>query len=76
MILITNKKRHPVQLVVRSTGAPRAFTTLNIPGIGAGNNIYELADERWTEYVERVEQMGWIKTKHVPNSRVNQTREK
>jgi len=67
MIEITNRKKHPVQLVVRSKTAPRAFTTLNIPGIGAGNNVYYLEDERTTEYVERVKDMGLITTKQVPN---------
>jgi len=67
MILITNRNKFPVQLVVRSRTAPIAFTTLNIPGLGAGNNTYELEDERSTIYVERAEKMGLISTKHVSN---------
>ena len=67
MIEITNKQRFPVQLVVRSKKKVRAFTTLNVPGIGSGNNIYFLEDERTTEYIDRLEQMSLIKTRHIPN---------
>lgn len=68
MLEIRNKNKFPVQLVVRSRTAPRAFTTLNIPGIGAGKNIYLLEDERATEYIDRAETMGLITTRHIPNS--------
>jgi hypothetical protein len=47
--------------------APRAFTTLNIPGVGSGKNVYLLEDERNTPYIQRVEEMGLISTKHIPN---------
>lgn len=67
MILITNRNKFPVQLIVRSRTAPIAFTTLNIPGLGAGNNTYELEDERSTVYIERAEKMGLISTKYVSN---------
>jgi len=67
MIEITNKTRGPVQLVVRSCKAPKSFTTLNIPGIGAGNNRYCLEDERATEYIERAEKLGLISTRHISN---------
>jgi len=65
MIEIKNKTRSPVQLLVRSRKSPRSFTTLNVPGVGAGNNVYILEDERNTEYVERAEQMGLISTRRV-----------
>jgi hypothetical protein len=69
MIEITNKHRSPVQLVVRSRTAPRAFTTLVVPGIGGKKNIYLLEDERTTEYVARAEKQGLISTRRIPNSR-------
>tara|TARA_Y100000034_G_scaffold104648_1_gene131339 strand:+ start:4199 stop:4426 length:228 start_codon:yes stop_codon:yes gene_type:complete len=70
MIKITNKQKCPVQLVIRSRTKARAFTTLNIPGRGAGKNVYLLEDERHTEYVDRVEKMGLISTKYVPNQEI------
>jgi hypothetical protein len=71
MIEIKNKTRSPVQLVIKSKKAPKSFTTLNIPGIGAGNNIYFLEDERNTEYVERAEKMGLISIKHLTKRELN-----
>lgn len=65
MIEIVNKQRSPVQVLVRSRRSPRSFTTLNIPGIGSGNNIYLLEDERVTEYISRVEKLGLISTRKV-----------
>jgi hypothetical protein len=70
MIEIKNKQKSPVQIVVRSRTAPRAFTTLIIPGIGKGNNIRLIEDELVTEYIERVEKMGLISTKYVPNNEI------
>lgn len=67
MIEIKNKSRSPIQLVVRSRKSSRSFTTLAIPGIGAGKNIYYLEDERKTDYIDRVEKMGLIVTQIVPN---------
>ena len=67
MIEITNKKNHPVQLIIRSRKSPRAFNTLNIPGIGQGHNTYLLEDERYTDYIDRVEKLGWISTRKVIN---------
>jgi hypothetical protein len=69
MLEITNLNKFPVQLVIRSRKAPRSFTTLNIPGIGGGKNIYPLEDERVTEYIERAEKMGLISTKHITKRR-------
>lgn len=71
MIEIKNKTRGPVQILIRSRKSPRAFTTLNVPGVGAGNNIYMLEDERNTEYVERAERMGLISTRHLTKKELN-----
>ena len=71
MIEIKNKTKSPVQLVIRSRTAPKAFTTLNIPGLGAGKNVYLLEDERNTEYVERAEKLGLISTKHLTKKELN-----
>ena len=68
MIEITNICKHPVQLIIKSKKKVDSFTTLNIPGIGAKKNIYNLEDERSTAYIERVEKMGLIKTRYVPNN--------
>jgi len=67
MLEIVNKKKHPVQLIIRSRKTPRSFTVLNVPGIGCGKNIYFLEDERKTEYIDRAEQAGLIATRHIPN---------
>lgn len=67
MLEITNKKKYPVQLVVRSRKTPRSFTTLNVPGVGCGKNIYNLEDERTTEYIDRAEKDGLISIRHIPN---------
>ncbi len=70
MIELKNKHKSPVQLVVRSKKAPRAFTTLIIPGVGKGNNVRLIEDELVTEYIERVEKMGLISTRYVPNNEI------
>lgn len=70
MIEITNKEKSPVQIVIRSRTGARAFTCLNIPGRGAGKNVYLLEDERHTEYVDRMEKDGFISTKYVPNQEI------
>lgn len=67
MIEIKNKNKFPVQLVVKSR-RDGSFTTLNIPGRGAGRNVYYLKDELTTIYVERAEkEFGLITTKHIPD---------
>ena len=68
MIEITNRKKIPVQLVVRSRKSTNSFTTLNIPGIGAGKNVYLLEDERATEYITRVKDWGLISLRNVPDN--------
>jgi N-acetyl-gamma-glutamylphosphate reductase len=73
MIEIRNKLKSPVQVIVRSCeevpgSGTRAFTTLNIPGVGAGNNVYALADERHIpEYTERLARLEMISVRYVPN---------
>ena len=70
MIEVTNKGRSPVQLVVRSKTAPKAFTTLIIPGIGKKKNVRLLEDEQVTDVIERVEKMGLISTRYIPNDQI------
>jgi len=71
MIEVKNKTRGPVQLVVRSRLAPRAFTTLNIPGIGKGKNVVLIEEERIiSEILERVEKTGMIATRYIKNTKV------
>jgi hypothetical protein len=68
MIEITNRQKFPVQLVVRSRKSTNSFTTLNIPGVGAGKNVYLLEDERATEYITRVKDWGLISLRNVPDN--------
>lgn len=68
MIEIRNKDRSPVQILVRSRTAPRAFTTLIIPGIGVGKNVRLIEDEQAiSDVIERVEKMGMISTRYISN---------
>jgi len=68
MLEIKNKNRFPVQLIVRSRKSPRSFTTLNVPGIGCGKNIFYLEDELVTEYIDRAANDGLISVKQVSNN--------
>jgi hypothetical protein len=68
MIEITNRQKFPVQIVVRSRKSTNSFTTLNIPGIGAGKNVYLLEDERATEYITRVKDWGLISLRTIPDN--------
>ena len=70
MIEIRNKERGPIQLVVRSRTAPKAFTTLNIPGIGSKKNVVLIEDEKTTEYVDRAAAAGHISIRHIPNNKL------
>jgi hypothetical protein len=66
MLEVKNKSKSPIQIIVRSRTAPRAFTTLNIPGVGANKNIVYLQDEQVTEYIERVEkETNLISTRYI-----------
>ncbi len=65
MIKITNKQKSPIQLLVRSKLRPRAFTCLNVPGIGAGKNVVYIEDEMKTPYIEKAENAKLITTQFV-----------
>lgn len=67
---IRNKLKSPVPIVVRSRKAPNAFTTLIIPGVGKGNNVRLIEDEAVTDYIKRVENLGMISTRYVPNNEI------
>lgn len=69
MLEITNKQKFPVQIIVRSRTGPRAFTCWNIPGIGGGKNVIHLADERKTEYIDRLDKDKLISVRQLPNKR-------
>ena len=70
MIEIRNRRKFPVQVVIRSRRAPNSFTTLNVPGVGAGRNVILIEDELKTDYVERAEKMGLISVRHIQNTLV------
>ena len=54
-------------MVIKSNRGPSEFTTLNVPGVGRGKNIYLLEDERATEYIHRAEKDGLISIKTISN---------
>ena len=68
MIEVTNITTRPVSVTVRSLKSPRQFTILHIPAKGAGKNIFYLEEERATEYIQRAEKSGHIKTRLVANT--------
>lgn len=71
MIEIKNKNHSPVQVLVRSKNAPRAFTTLIIPGIGVGKNVVELEDEVVVEEIlKRLVKSGLVSTRYISNKKV------
>lgn len=65
MLKITNKQKCPIQLILRTKVKPRGFTTLNVPGIGAGKNTVYIEDEMATEYIEKLQKNKLITTKYV-----------
>jgi len=65
MLELKNRNKFPVQLIIKSRRAPRSFTTLNIPGMGSGKNIFFLEEERSTEYIDRAEKDGLISIRHI-----------
>lgn len=69
MLEITNKEKHPVQLIVKTKGVLRDFKTLNIPAIGKGKNVVIIEDERETEYIDRIRKLGWISVRHVTDKK-------
>lgn len=70
MIEIKNRRKSPVQVIIRSRKAPKSFTTLIIPGIGKSKNVKYIEDELHTEYIDRVERMGLISTRYIPNNEI------
>jgi len=68
MIQITNRGKSPVQIIVRSKLNSHKLTVKNIPGVGKGANVFLLEDERWTEYIERLERAKLISTKYIPDT--------
>lgn len=64
---VRNKTRGPVQLTLRSKKAPRSFVTKNIPGIGGKSeaHIYRYPSELHTEYVDRLENKGYISVRDI-----------
>lgn len=74
MIEIKNNTRGPVNLMVRSKRAVRSFTTIIIPGIGSGKNVYLLEDELYTpdSNIDIVKRAGIISTKNIPNKKVRE----
>lgn len=68
MLEITNKNKFPVQLVVRSRRSVRSFTTLNLPGVGSGKNVYLLEDERSTQYIDRAANDGLVTIRKITQS--------
>lgn len=60
MIKIINKNKFPVPVLVKSDTATRAFTTKNIPGIGAGQNFFVIPDEKMTDQIEGLRRQGLI----------------
>ena len=60
MTEVTNKSRHPVQVMVRSTSKTRAFHTTVIPGIGKGKNVVKWPDEIITDQIRQLAQDGHL----------------
>ena len=67
MLEITNTQRGPIQVVVRSKRKVRSFTTLTIPGRGAGKNKVCIDDEMVTDYIAVVEDHELITTRYIKN---------
>lgn len=66
MLEITNRQKGPIQLMVRSKKKLDSFSTLAIPGIGAGRNVVLIEDERVTDHINFVEhELKLISTRFV-----------
>lgn len=68
MIEMTNLKRTPIQIIVRTApgkGKAKNFTCLNIPGIGNNENVRYIDDERHTPYIDKAEKDGFIKVRRI-----------
>jgi len=67
MYEVTNKLQGPVQLILRSRRgpSPRAFTVLNLCGIGNGKNTYLVEDELMTDYIWQAEREKLIAVRYI-----------
>jgi hypothetical protein len=61
MIEITNLKRSPIQLVVKSKRTTNSYSVINLPGIGNGKNKILIEDNIHTRYIDDAERSGYIK---------------
>jgi hypothetical protein len=61
MIEITNMQKSPIQLIIKSSRALNSYDTIDIPGIGLGQNKIIIAEHLHTEYIDRAEKSGYIK---------------
>jgi hypothetical protein len=66
MFEITNVKKTPIQLIIKTNPKKgKNFTVLNIPGIGANQNVKFVEDERYTNYIDKAIEKGLIKVKKI-----------
>lgn len=61
MIEITNLKRSPLQLIVKSKRTTNSYSVINLPGIGKGKNKILIEDNLHTQYIDDAERSGYIK---------------
>jgi hypothetical protein len=61
MIEITNMQKSPIQLVIKSRRALHSYDTVDIPGLGNGQNKILIEDHLHTPYIDRAEKSGYIK---------------
>ena len=75
VVEITNKMRGPIQIPIKTRrevpgSGTRNFTTLIIPGVGSGNNVYPLEDElHISKYTEDFENRKMISVRFVSNKK-------
>ena len=72
MIEIRNKTRSPIPIMVKSRKAPRSFTTLTIPGMGADANVVLIPDEKWTDEISRLEEKKMISVRRISNNQIRE----
>lgn len=70
MIEIKNKTKGPIQIMVRSRTAPKSFTTQIVKGIGSGQHICYIEDEKKTDYIDEIEKKGLISVKYISNNNI------
>ena len=61
MIEITNLKRSPLQLIVKSKRTTNSYSVINLPGIGKGKNKILIEDNLHTQYIDDAERSCYIK---------------